>query len=167
MSLEDAIRTCLAKYVEVRGRASRYEFWWFVLFLIAGSTAAALIDAQLTRMALPGDPVPLLRRDGILSFLFFLGAIPPTFSAAFRRLHDTGRSGMEMFYPSVVIMMVALFAIMAAQPLLGAGLEPVVAFLGQAILLATIAGPMLIVYWLVQPSEPAHNEYGPVPEDVA
>ena len=167
MNLEEAIRTCLGKYIEVRGRASRHEFWWFVLFLVAGSTAAALADAQLTRMALPDDPVPMLRRDGILSFLFFLAAIPPTFSAAFRRLHDTGRSGMEMFYPSVVIMMVSVFTIIAAQPLLGAGMEPALAFLGQAILFATIAGPMLIVFWLAQPGEPTHNEYGPVPEDVA
>ena len=65
MNLEEAIRTCLGKYIEVRGRASRHEFWWFVLFLVAGSTAAALADAQLTRMALPDDPVPMLRRDGI------------------------------------------------------------------------------------------------------
>ena len=31
LSFTEAIKTCFQKYAEFRGRASRPEFWWFVL----------------------------------------------------------------------------------------------------------------------------------------
>ena len=32
MNFVDSIKTCLGKYVDFQGRASRAEYWWFFLF---------------------------------------------------------------------------------------------------------------------------------------
>ena len=47
MTFQDAIRTCFQKYVTISGRARRSEYWWWVLFVIAGSLAASVLDGIL------------------------------------------------------------------------------------------------------------------------
>ena len=47
MSFTDAIRTCLRKYVTFSGRASRPEYWWFILFLFLGGMVASVLDGML------------------------------------------------------------------------------------------------------------------------
>ena len=34
MGFQEAVRTCLSKYADFNGRASRAEFWWFFLFTV-------------------------------------------------------------------------------------------------------------------------------------
>ena len=52
MTFSDAVRTCLkVKYATFQGRASRSEYWWFMLFiygvsLILGGLALALGGAR-------------------------------------------------------------------------------------------------------------------------
>ena len=74
MSFQEAIRVCFQKYADFNGRASRSEYWWFFLFVVLASLAAAMISP-------------------IVSGLFTLGTLLPSTAAATRRLHDTGRSG--------------------------------------------------------------------------
>jgi uncharacterized membrane protein YhaH (DUF805 family) len=45
---ESALHT-LKRYADFSGRASRSEFWWFVLFVLLAQAAARLIDALLGR----------------------------------------------------------------------------------------------------------------------
>ena len=47
MGLADAVRVCLGKYVTFSGRASRSEFWYFVLAAILLSLAASALDMAL------------------------------------------------------------------------------------------------------------------------
>ncbi|MDT8857120.1 DUF805 domain-containing protein [Paracoccaceae bacterium Fryx2] len=86
MDFATSVRTCLSKYVTFSGRASRPEFWWFMLFCLLISIAAAIIDAMLF-----GD----FTRDvtGPIGAVVSLGVLLPTVSVTVRRLHDTGRSG--------------------------------------------------------------------------
>ncbi len=74
MTFQESIRVCLSKYADFNGRASRSEYWWFVLFLILVSAATSMINP-------------------VLSGLFTLGMLLPSVAAATRRLHDTNRSG--------------------------------------------------------------------------
>ena len=74
MNFQDAIQTCFSKYADFKGRATRSEYWWFVLFIVLASAAASLISQSL-------------------SGLFSLAVLLPSFAAATRRLHDTDRSG--------------------------------------------------------------------------
>ena len=74
MDIKTATVTCLTKYVDFDGRASRPEFWWFVLFIFVGSLVLSAVSFWL-------------------NLLFLLGTLLPQVAAATRRLHDTGRSG--------------------------------------------------------------------------
>lgn len=76
MSFSKSITTCLSKYADFNGRASRSEYWWFYLFSILMSWGAVLVD-----------------NTGVLSLLINLGFMLPAFAAGARRLHDTNRSG--------------------------------------------------------------------------
>ncbi len=74
MTFQESIKVCFNKYVDFSGRASRSEYWWFVLFVILGSFVTSLVSHWLY-------------------VLFALGTLLPSLAAASRRLHDTGRSG--------------------------------------------------------------------------
>ncbi|MEL6519874.1 MAG: DUF805 domain-containing protein [Pseudomonadota bacterium] len=163
----DAIASCFGKYIEVRGRASRMEFWWFVGFLVMGSTAVALLDGQLIRWVFPERPyVTGIRRDGFLSFLFCLLVAPPTLAVAWRRMHDTGRSGFELFLPLIMATGLAIFTIFAGILVARLGSVTMLRFLGHVAITGCALVPIVLLWWLVQPGEPFTNSYGPQPEEL-
>lgn len=81
----EAISTCFSKYVRFKGRASRSEYWFFVLFLVLASIVASIIDAAL----FPGS----IETGGPINGLLSLGTFLPSLAVSWRRLHDTDRSG--------------------------------------------------------------------------
>lgn len=85
MTFTQSVRTCFQKFVTFEGRASRSEFWYFVLFQIAGSVVLGILDAILFGWA-TDDPE-------VLNGLFGLIVLLPSISVAVRRLHDTDRVG--------------------------------------------------------------------------
>ncbi len=170
MSFHRAIRTCLSKYVTFSGRASRSEYWYFILFFILGSFLAAAIDR-----AIFGTPVVEAAghdTTGPLEALFGLAMFLPMLAAGWRRMHDTGRSGLFMLYPFLVIVGIGTFA-----GLLG-GFAPLLAgdfaalFAGGATLVLGLAlvvlflSPLVVIWWLASPSEPGPNAHGPNPHEV-
>ena len=74
MTFFESIKTCFSKYADFDGRASRSEFWWWVLFVFLASSAASIVSPAV-------------------SGLFSLGVLLPNIAVATRRLHDTDRSG--------------------------------------------------------------------------
>lgn len=74
MNFIDAVKTCLSKYVNFKGRATRSEYWWFVLFvtIIQGTTIPFSLTIQAIAVA-------------VLAL--------PMLAAGVRRLHDINRSG--------------------------------------------------------------------------
>jgi hypothetical protein len=76
MTFGRAIITCLTKYSDFNGKASRSEFWWFALF-----TAIVLVASYVLI-----DSVKV-------AILICLALAIPVFTAATRRLHDINRSG--------------------------------------------------------------------------
>jgi uncharacterized membrane protein YhaH (DUF805 family) len=80
MSLPDAVRTCLTKYVDFSGRARRSEYWWFALSIFIVYLVASLLGRAVNAGA-------------ILADLVGLGLFLPSLAVAVRRLHDTNRSG--------------------------------------------------------------------------
>ncbi len=81
MTMGQSISTCLGKYADFSGRASRSEYWYFVLFsyIVVFAFDAAHLSA--------------------LSTLVSLGLLLPTLGAGVRRLHDTERSGWWILVP--------------------------------------------------------------------
>jgi uncharacterized membrane protein YhaH (DUF805 family) len=66
-------------YAQITGRASRSEYWWFVLFTAIASAAAGTLD-----ILLPGDLL-----QSLLSIAIFI----PGIALGIRRMHDIGKSG--------------------------------------------------------------------------
>lgn len=69
-------------YVDFNGRASRKQYWMFVLFYFILSLVVGIIGSIL------GDTV-----NKILTVLLTLALFLPSLSIGVRRLHDTDRSG--------------------------------------------------------------------------
>lgn len=74
MKFMDAVKTCFAKYADFTGRASRSEYWWFVLFEVIVLIVAQFIHQYVYAIAA-------------------LGFLLPALAAGARRLHDIGKSG--------------------------------------------------------------------------
>lgn len=68
-------------YATFKGRASRKQYWMFVLLNFIISIAIGLVESAIGF----GDMT-------FLSFLYSIAVIVPNLSIASRRLHDTGRS---------------------------------------------------------------------------
>ncbi len=79
MSFQDAVRTCLQKYVDFSGRAGRPEYWWFFLFNVLVSVVMEIINAIIGTQ--------------ILGIIVSLALLLPSIAVGVRRLHDTNRSG--------------------------------------------------------------------------
>ena len=60
MTFGDSIKTCLSKFVTWQGRASRSEYWYFILFALLCYIAAAVIDNVLgTTIKIPNPQTGL------------------------------------------------------------------------------------------------------------
>lgn len=92
-SFVGAVKNTLSKFGTVDGRASRSEFWYFMLFTAVGAALAGFVDAALGTewvMLADGQQVAYF---GHVQFAWFLATIVPTVTVTARRLHDTGKSG--------------------------------------------------------------------------
>ena len=87
----------IKNYFNFEGRASRSEFWYFILF------NALLLFFLLVILGIQGDNFAKNERNiyvlGILGLLFPIFTIIPTLSLSFRRLHDINKSGLFAFIP--------------------------------------------------------------------
>ena len=97
MTFQESIKTCFSKYADFSGRASRSEYWWFILFYFLASAACSLVSQTV-------------------GGLFSLALLLPSLAAGARRLHDTNRSGLWLligFLP--VIGMIVLIVFLARR----------------------------------------------------
>lgn len=76
----------ISKYTVWIGRATRSEYWYFILF-------TTLISAGLNMIDLAVGTFNEQANQGLLGGLFALFIFLPSIAVFVRRLHDTGRSG--------------------------------------------------------------------------
>jgi uncharacterized membrane protein YhaH (DUF805 family) len=74
MTFVDAVSTCLKKYSDFKGRATRSEYWWFALFFGVVLAVTSMVHEYAMPIAL-------------------LGLLLPVIAVTTRRLHDTDHSG--------------------------------------------------------------------------
>ncbi|ARE38769.1 Integral membrane protein [Rhodovulum sp. P5] len=173
MGFADAVRTCFRRYFTFSGRASRPEYWWFVLFVLLGSFILGLADAVFFgTTTVETDTSVTVTSDGPLAALFSLATLIPGFSAGWRRMHDTGKSGLYLVYPLIVMVGIASFVgFMGAfdQAASGNIAELFAGAFGIILIVAMIVlliSPLLVLWWLTRPSQPGPNQYGPNPHEV-
>lgn len=92
MTLTQAIKTCLTtKYADFKGRATRSEFWWFILF--SYGTIFALMFLYVGANELHTGMDVLGNVLFALIMVVMLALMLPILSVMVRRLHDVGKSG--------------------------------------------------------------------------
>lgn len=94
MDFITAIKTCFQKYVVVSGRASRSEYWFWVLFSLLTGVVCSAIDHALFHAGF--DATTQTYTNGPISGLRSLAFLLPSICVGVRRLHDINKSGWWM-----------------------------------------------------------------------
>lgn len=100
MDFKTAVITCLKKYVDFDGRASKAEFWWFFLFQIIVIVVLSMLLSLLGSLA-------------------SLALLLPALGVGVRRLHDIGKSGWWILIgliPLIGWLIAIYWAIQPSQP---------------------------------------------------
>lgn len=174
MTFAQSVKTCFRKYFTFAGRASRSEYWWFFLFIILSSLVCGALDSLLfgsgTYEAELTDTNVALRAeaDGPLTTLFSLGTFIPALAAGWRRMHDSGRSGLYLLYPLIAMAGLGMFlAVFGSFGATGTGaLGGPVAIITVVAVIILALSPFIVLFWLTRPSQSGSNTYGPNPHEV-
>jgi DNA-binding CsgD family transcriptional regulator len=97
LQFHEAIRVCLLKYADFKGRATRPEFWWFALFVTLVASALAYFGQTYSNV-------------------FLIAMLLPFLAAGARRLHDIGKSGWWQLFLLAPVGGMVLLGILWAQP---------------------------------------------------
>lgn len=115
-----AVKRYFKKYATFDGRASRGEYWWVALFnvlvyvvltVIAGLTGG--LDAASSTS---GSMSPVATAAGGIFGLYYLAIIVPSLALAWRRLHDTGRSGLNYLFVLIPLVGPIITIVFFASP---------------------------------------------------
>jgi len=101
----------LKKYAVFNGRASRSEYWWFVLMNIIISFVIGFVEGLLGIITETGL--------GPISMVYALAILLPAIGVSIRRLHDTGRTGWWLllsFVPIIGFLVLIVFYILDSEP---------------------------------------------------
>lgn len=99
LSLEDAVKRVLNKYSDFSGRASRAEFWWWML-------AIWVVNIVL------GTSGYYVNFIEWINWIFSVAVLVPTLAVSWRRLHDTGRAGGWWFINLIPVVGTIIFLIL-------------------------------------------------------
>ncbi len=85
MDIKEAVSSGLSNYTNFSGRATRPEFWLFILFLFLVNVFSSILDGILG--------------TNFISNLSSLALLVPSLSVSVRRMHDVGKSGWFLLVP--------------------------------------------------------------------
>ena len=138
MDFSSAISICFKKYFDFSGRASRSEFWYFVLFVSLLLFGAGL----LLGIFMPNNQ----SLDGVVTLFIYLPLIIPFIAVTARRLHDFGMSGWMqcIFIPGYI-----------AAEMMGMNAPGCIIWIGTTIVFAI---------FLSQKTDRKKNKFGAMPK---
>ena len=87
------VDTLKNRYAAFKGRATRSEYWYFLLFSIIIGIILSIIDSIVINPLLGIQALTDSGRTGILGTIFSMGTFIPVLALAIRRLHDIGKIG--------------------------------------------------------------------------
>jgi uncharacterized membrane protein YhaH (DUF805 family) len=102
MTFQDSITNCFYNYGVINGRATRSEYWYWVLFVSLVGVFALIIDVSLLGSSIDDDFTPL---NSIWSLAVFI----PGITVTVRRFHDVNRSGWWILIIFTVIGIIPYF----------------------------------------------------------
>lgn len=112
MGFFDAVLRCFARYAQFSGRASRAEYWWFIVFLCGAHVGLSIFSGRALYALMAGE-----EGSGWIWLwpLFSLATLVPLLSVTVRRLHDLGLSGFWLLFTLIPVSWIG-FAIAFAFP---------------------------------------------------
>ena len=190
MTLIEAVKSGFRKYIVFSGRATRQEYWKFILGILIVSVLIVILHGAVfgptvyevvkTTVAADGTTTTLRGlqgeyNGGLPGNLFSLFCFVPALAVAARRLHDTNRSGWWLVAPLIITVVGVLTTILievgasaaiAALRKAGNINVQIGSGLGILVLLLIFASWITLLVWLCQRSSPGPNRYGPNPLEV-
>ena len=162
-----AVKAGFRNYIRFNGRATRPEFWWWMLFITVANILLGIIDRIIERAVGIEDLT-------LLGSIFGLATLLPGLAVACRRLHDIGKSGWWLLIWHLVFVIpgaaaVITFVILALAFAKSASWAAIfadllLAFLAFIVAVAVSLGLLIwAVIWLARQGEPGANRYGPDP----
>ena len=153
VSFPQAVNLGFKNYFKFSGRATRAEYWWWLLFTV-------LAGIVLNVLTITGTM-------GMVGFLFELATLVPSFALGARRLHDINRTGWWLLWFLGSFPMAAI----------GGGILLVSFFLLDNLLILTvlgfamaigfgilgIIGVIVLTVWAIKQGDEGLNKYGPDP----
>ncbi|MCI5112501.1 MAG: DUF805 domain-containing protein [Marivita sp.] len=110
-NIKTAVNTVLSKYATFTGRASRSEFWWWILAVFLTLIVVGIVDAILFGTGPEaGQPI---------SALVSLGLLLPNIAVGARRMHDIGKSGWWLLIgliPVIGFFVLLYFYVQPSEP---------------------------------------------------
>jgi uncharacterized membrane protein YhaH (DUF805 family) len=159
--LDNALEV-LKKFKVINGRASRKEFWRFIIAAVIAAVALSILSA-----------IPFLGRlFGIVLNLYELAFIVLSVAVGIRRLHDVNKSGKLMlpyiigFVPLIIITAIMGFTVRSnplSLYLYAGGFMFLYGLLGLFGIVAAVGAVILVVFWSRE-GDHGKNKYGPVPK---
>ena len=141
----DAIKTCIKKSFDFRGRASRSEFWWFwILVVVVKIATIELIGGENNFLAVTWG-----------WFVIFILT-----SVTLRRLHDTNRGVMWLLFLYFPLFVATIFEIVFSFS--GQVLENLSAgtwFFLVIWFLNLVVAFFFWLYWMVAKGKPSKNKF--------
>jgi len=107
LNFQEAVERALKQnYCNFKGRASRSEFWWFVLFTFLCSVVVSFVAIFSSTVG------------NILNVVVSLGFFLPSLGLSVRRLHDVDKSGwwvLLSFIPVVGFIVLLIWFVRESQ----------------------------------------------------
>ena len=161
----EAVKGAFRKYADFTGRATRAEYWWWVLFTSIASIGFGLIDGSISSFTREFSFSPF-------QAVFGLATLLPGLAVTARRLHDIGKSGWWLLawygipilvwsIPVILFIVGLAFAFANDEWDLLAFVPAIVASL--AALAITIAILVWAIVWMARQGETGPNRFGPDP----
>ncbi|MBX9837348.1 MAG: DUF805 domain-containing protein [Silvanigrellaceae bacterium] len=110
MNFVDSVKCALKNHINFRGRASRSEFWYFIIFDFSVLFLFGFIHKFIYGNS---DELDFLK---ILMSIIFVALILPSISVTVRRLHDINKSGWWIFIQIIPLIGAFIIYTMCALP---------------------------------------------------
>ena len=110
LSFQNAVGLGFQHYFDFKGRSTRSEYWWWLLFVVLAGIALTIVDMGIGTFNYESG-------DGLLSGLFKLATLIPGLALGARRLHDINKSAwwLLMWLSFLLIIPVIVLLVWAAR----------------------------------------------------
>ena len=110
VSFQNAVGLGFQHYFDFKGRSTRSEYWWWLLFVVLAGIALTIVDMGIGTFNYESG-------DGLLSGLFKLATLIPGLALGARRLHDINKSAwwLLMWLRVLLIIPVIVLLVWAAR----------------------------------------------------